>query len=617
MMNEEQIAAQCRHYAMCKIDFLGTGVCPVGRDNHYVSYYPQGRMDIYSAVCKGKLPVTPALADIVDACDLCGICDGMCYFVTQLRPLKVARALKNHVAKFLEKNQPIAISEDPVLDEMRAIVGKRWASNDPAHQAAYASDPSPMSAETRPAYVALPGSATQVQALMRLCRRHELTYAIRGNGSSVMGFVLNKGLVLDMARMKWIHFDEKNWCVRVGAGVSAFELQQEAYKKGYRVNTAEPAALYCANIMCSGIFSLFSSTYGTGADNYIDADFVSSDGCLFRLSNPQSPNLFAFRKQETAAPGVCTQAVVRLHPMIEDEAAVMVPFHDFRSALAYSRELNRRGIGIGLLGKDYLTAFASPTREVAAAAKTALSEDLGMTFVVLVLGDKYALDSARRLAPTVLPVRAVKALLLGMPTLAEGRLSGLLADMEGDARPYELFTQAEMSPLIETLLEPSAQTLASAVDEDLQSFFVQLYEKPEMTDLLWLNTFRIISARMGRDGHVAAFILYVPLDDLSLIETIDRDFSRLAAAHDLRGGFGFLTPIDRGRCGVLEWDMYLDHTDPEQVTRMREAMAAAGRMIDILSRKEPRIVWIRDIFNQGFSRKENWLYHQAAGGRRD
>ena len=52
MISEQarKIAAQCRHYAMCKIDFLGTGLCPSGARKHYVSYYPQGRMDIYNAL---------------------------------------------------------------------------------------------------------------------------------------------------------------------------------------------------------------------------------------------------------------------------------------------------------------------------------------------------------------------------------------------------------------------------------------------------------------------------------------------------------------------------------------------------------------------------------------
>ena len=53
-----RIAVNCRHYAMCKIDFLGTGVCPSGLAHHYVSFYPEGRMDLYAALAKHRVPVT-------------------------------------------------------------------------------------------------------------------------------------------------------------------------------------------------------------------------------------------------------------------------------------------------------------------------------------------------------------------------------------------------------------------------------------------------------------------------------------------------------------------------------------------------------------------------------
>ena len=43
-------ARNCRHYAMCKIDFLGSGVCASGLEKHFASYYPQGRMILYEAL---------------------------------------------------------------------------------------------------------------------------------------------------------------------------------------------------------------------------------------------------------------------------------------------------------------------------------------------------------------------------------------------------------------------------------------------------------------------------------------------------------------------------------------------------------------------------------------
>ncbi len=120
-----QTAKQCRHYAMCKIDFLGTGLCPPGQKKHYVSYFPQGRMDIYAALLEDKIPVTGRLVDIADTCTLCGSCDKQCYFVTELRPLQVMEALKEYVASYLQQTKPVAQPEDdPILGEFQGIVGK-------------------------------------------------------------------------------------------------------------------------------------------------------------------------------------------------------------------------------------------------------------------------------------------------------------------------------------------------------------------------------------------------------------------------------------------------------------------------------------------------------------
>jgi Fe-S oxidoreductase len=71
-------AARCRHYAMCKIDYLDTGLCPPAKKTPYVGYFPQGRMDLCDALAKDLIPVTEAAVDIISSCTLCGSCDRQC-----------------------------------------------------------------------------------------------------------------------------------------------------------------------------------------------------------------------------------------------------------------------------------------------------------------------------------------------------------------------------------------------------------------------------------------------------------------------------------------------------------------------------------------------------------
>lgn len=606
-------AARCRHYAMCKIDCLGTGVCPSGSVNHYVSYYPQGLMDIAAVALTDGLPLTTGLVDVVQQCTKCGICDLQCHFVTGLRPMKVIRALAAHVRAGLQDGPPEEPPDNKVLQELRAITGHRWSTSDPAHLAAYATDPSPISARSVPGWVTLPENTEETAEIVRLCRSHGIEYAVRGNGGSVMGFVLTEGLVIDTARMRRVEFDLPNRAVRIGAGISSMELQKLARSRGWRVNAAEPSALYCANIMCSGIFSLFSSALGTAADNVIDARFVSPEGKIFALSDREAPNLYAFEKAQLAAPGICTEAVVRLHPAMEDESAIAVPFPDLAQALRYARELGRRriGAGIGVLGTEYLSTFIAPTEELAKKIRGVFGEDLGLGGLVVVMGDRYHLQAARQLAPAVLEQEVMAALILGLPSLGEDGFLDVLAGMEGDRLPYETLADPAMLPLIEAALEPSPEKIAAQVPKDLRESYQNLYRRPELTDMLWLNEFRIVSSRMGREGHVVAFILYVPLDDVGLIQSIHRAFLEISERCGVRGDFGFLTPLDEGSMAVLEWDMYLDHTDAQQAAAMRRAMEEAAKMICSFEAEDSRVLWIRWLFNQGFSRKESFLHHGA------
>ena len=164
-------AKSCRHYAMCKIDFLGSGVCASGTERHYVSFYPEGRMDLYAALAEGRIPVTEQAVEIAATCDLCGKCDFQCYFVTEMRPSRVMQALKDHVAAMLrDGGRPEKPVEDGLLREIRAIVGDEWATNDRAIALTYSHDPCPVAAPRMPAYVVLPGTRDEISALLRLFR---------------------------------------------------------------------------------------------------------------------------------------------------------------------------------------------------------------------------------------------------------------------------------------------------------------------------------------------------------------------------------------------------------------------------------------------------------------
>jgi hypothetical protein len=604
-------AAQCRHYAMCKIDYLATGLCPSGPEKHFVTYYPQGRMDLYRGLAEGRIPVTEALLDAADTCTMCGICDFQCHFVTGMQPTSVMRALKDYVEEHRrEKGQVIRPAEDEVLRKLRKIVGRDWASNDPAVLWTYADDPFPLAGPQTPRYVVLPGSREDVAAILRLAGEIDLPYAVRGNGGSVFGFVFTDGIVLDMNRMRGIEFDLENWCVAAEPGVTSFELQQEACRRGLRINAAEPAATVCGNLVCTGTFSTWSNVYGTAADNFVDMEFVGRDGGVFRLNDKRGPNHFAFEHRVVPSPGVCTKAFVKLHPATDDEEGLLVPFASFDEAVRFARELGRRRIGLALavLGAHYVATFLSPDEELAGTLKAALPETLGVEAMVFAVADRHGRDAIRKIAPAVIDSSLLRILMLGLPKLVEPRWLDLVREYEGRARPFELLCRPDMRQVVEAVLQPSPETIAGAVPEALRPFYRELYARPEMTDMVWLNMHRIVSARMSRRKHMFAFLVYVPPDRLDVIHEILDGFAGIAGAHGIDHDFGFLTPMDLAKRAILEYDYYIDHTDANERQKIARAMPELDPWLDGLAARIPGVLSLKYVFSQGCSRKENFLY---------
>ena len=606
-----KMAAQCRHYAMCKIDYLGTGLCPPGKRYHYVSYYPQGRMDLYAALAANLIPVTEGLVHIAETCTLCGLCEMQCHFVTGLRPLQVMKALKDRVDDDLKAGgKPEVIEVDEVLGRLREIVGAEWATNDPAVLITYANDPFPLAEMKVPRYVVLPGKREEVAAVVRLANDLGLPYVVRGNGGSVFGFVFSEGIVFDMQRMRRITVDRDNWSAAVEPGVTSFELQQEVSRHGLRVNTAEPAATVCGNIVCTGTFSTWSNVYGTAADGFVDMEFVDTAGNVFRLNDKKSPNVFAFENAVIPAPGICTEALVKLQPTTEDEDGLLVPFWDFDEAVSLARELGRRRIGlaVAVLGVHYIASFMSPSKALTDRLKEVLPEILGIRYVVFAIGDRFARDSIRKLAGSVIDSDLWRTMMLGLPRLLDKEWLDLVKGFEAGRPPYEFICRPEMRPLIETVLRPSAQTIAAAVEEDLREPYAELYARPQLTDMTWLNMFRILSSRMSRRKHMFAFLVYVPIDKHDVINHINAEFARIATDHDLDHDFGFLTPMDLGKRAILEYDYYIDHTDPEEREKIGRAMAEIEPWLDRLAERTKGVTFLKYVFSQGCSRKENFLY---------
>ena len=595
---------------MCKIDFLGSGVCDSGLEKHFVSYYPQGRMILFEALAENRIAVTQKCVEIADSCNLCGKCDYQCYFLNEMRPTKVMEALKNHVERFISDGGTIKPEKDDfVLSEIRNIVGADWATNDEGITVTYSHDLSAISDPLFPDYIVLPNTKEEISALVKLFNKNNIKYTIRGNGQNLLGFAVSEGAIIDLNRMKTIDFDEKNWLVNVGPGITAFDLQKEAQERGFRINAAEPAALLCGNIMCSGIMSTFSTTYGINADNFINAEFVNKHGEFFNLNDISSPNLYSFNNlQHKDSPGICVSASIRLHPVTNDESGILVPFETLNKALDFIKDCSLRHIGLalGIVGAEYISTFLSPTKKMSADIKSIFIEKLNIPWLVVFIGDKYAVKTINEMGYPFFDQNLFNSLYLGLPSLKNAQWLDLVKEFTDD-EPFSYLKIKSFAELFETALSPSPKLYAQEIDEELRPFFEKLFAKKEMTDLVWLNMFRIMSTRLGRKKPFLPALLYLPIDN-GLINEFNEKFRHIGEKHNIDNDFGFITPIDNGKRCIFEYDFFYDYNDPHEIQRIRKVAAEANALIDEYSVRTGVVKGHPYVLYQGFCRKENLLY---------
>src|SRR6478752_4517574 len=116
---------------------------------------------------------------------------------------------------------------DPAfLAELRRIVGKPNVLDDALELLTYECDALPHLRET-PAAVALPSTAAQVQAIVRLCARAGIPFVARGHGTGLSGGALPVagGLVIALARLnRVLDIDIQNQRVTVEPGVTNLDI---------------------------------------------------------------------------------------------------------------------------------------------------------------------------------------------------------------------------------------------------------------------------------------------------------------------------------------------------------------------------------------------------------
>jgi hypothetical protein len=613
----EVIAKKGTHCGMCRFDFLGTGLCPSGKKYGFVAYWPQGRMQIFKMLMSGKVKPTKKLIDIANSCTLCGICDKQCNFATQLRPEKVAKALKEYTDS-LDKSEFESVSDDEIVKGLREIVGDKWATNDPVIISSYIQTIIHPDSDLN-FYVVMPENTEEISKIIKFANKHNLPFMPRSGGTLLScatptvlskAVCLDQGIIIDLLRLKKLEIDSKSCTATVGAGITAFELQKEAYKHKLRANLAEAGAHVCSNIASTGITSTWQNRYGWAADNYTDVKIVDDEGNIRNNSDMDIKNPYTTERGFTditlSPPGIITESTVKLHPVFDDEDIVLVPFEHLKDALSMIMKLAQRNVGLSLivLSRKYLSEFLCPTNQIAKDFEYICKNYMKFNYVVDVICNKDDKKIVEEMADFTIDKSMMKTLILGAPKLASLKDSEFMKILSEEKNPSKAIFAGPMRQHLEKGLDASPDQIAKVYDKDLQDFFKKVYSKPEMTDIIWHHAFRILPSRLMRQRlFFAQAGMIWAADQEKILKLVDM-LSKVCDKYKLEHMLGFILPMDDGKYAFFEYDYYYNHNDPDAVKRVSQALIETTENCLLMG----DILMVLNYLFKGLYRKEHVLY---------
>ena len=195
--------------------------------------------------------------------------------------------------------------------------------------------------DKRPALIARPRNAADVQAALAFARANDLAVAVRGGAHSIAGRgTCDDGLVIDFCDMKAIAVDPAAKTAVAEPGVKWQELDAATQAHGLATTGGTIGDTGIAGLTLGGGFGWLEGKFGMTVDNLLGADVVLADGRLVHASERDNPDLFWALRGGGGNFGIVTAFEYRLHdvgPQIIGGLAVY-PFDRAAQTLKFYNE---------------------------------------------------------------------------------------------------------------------------------------------------------------------------------------------------------------------------------------------------------------------------------------
>jgi FAD/FMN-containing dehydrogenase len=169
---------------------------------------------------------------------------------------------------------------------------------------------------TMPALVVQPETAQGVSSVVRFARDHGLRLSVKGGGHHIAGIsIAERGLALDMSRMKEVEVDPDRRIARVGPGCRLQDVDRATQEHGLATVLGFVSNVGVAGLTLGGGLGYLTRRFGWTVDNLLEVEIVTADGRIRRASRDENPDLFWAVRGAGANFGAVTRFTFHLHPV--------------------------------------------------------------------------------------------------------------------------------------------------------------------------------------------------------------------------------------------------------------------------------------------------------------
>jgi glycolate oxidase len=242
--------------------------------------------------------------------------------------------------------------DERLVGEFKRICGTDAVLREPLQLLTYECDALPHLRE-KPALVVLPGSAAEVQAIVRLCAREGVPFVARGHGTGLSGGALPVpgGVVISLARLnRVLDVDIPNKRITVEPGVTNLEITRRVSPFGYYYAPDHSSQQVCSigGNVAENSGGAHCLKYGFTVHHVLAVDAVLPDGELVEIGSPLAdsggPDLLGLLIGSEGTLAVVTRAVLRILRRPESVQTLLAAFDSISEAGAAVSDIIGAGI---------------------------------------------------------------------------------------------------------------------------------------------------------------------------------------------------------------------------------------------------------------------------------